>query len=120
MLRKLLKFCSWNIEGVTKKLSDNNFLRDIKEYDFVTLVETWLPHDLKLEIDGFYSFSKTRNKHSKAKRHSGRISLLVKTELRQGIKISGGKLRKTFSILMMIYMFAQCIFLRKVHATKSK
>ena len=87
MVRKLLKFCSWNIEGVTKKISDKNFIRDIKDYDFVTLVETWLPHDLSLEVDGFYSFSKSRNKNAKAKRFSGGISLLVKSDLRKGIKI---------------------------------
>ena len=74
----MLKFCSWNIEGVTKKATDDNFFR---------LVETWLPHDLNLEIDDFYSFSKSRIKHAKAKRCSGRISLLVKSDLRKGIKM---------------------------------
>ena len=82
----MLKFCSWNTEGVTKKVTDDNFIRDIKNYDFVSLVETWLIHDLNLEVDGFYSFSKSRIKHAKAKRCSGVISVLVKSDLRKGIK----------------------------------
>ena len=59
MIRKVLKFCSWNIEGVTKDFSNQSFIRDIEKYDFVTLVETWLPHDLNLESKGFYYFSKS-------------------------------------------------------------
>ena len=87
MFRKLLKFCSRNVEGVTKITSDENFIRVIKDYDFVTLVETWLSHDVSLEVGDFYSFSKSRNKNPKAKHFSGGISALVKSDLRKGIKI---------------------------------
>ena len=107
-----MKFCSWNIEGVTKNVTDDNFIRDIKNYDFVSLVETWLPHDLNLEIDVFYSFTKSRIKHAKAKRYSGGISLLVKFDLRKGIKILDSsqeeflwwKLEKNFFKLDDIYV----------------
>jgi hypothetical protein len=41
-LKKLLKFCSWNIEGLLGKLDDEDFLSIINSFDCITLVENWL------------------------------------------------------------------------------
>ena len=54
-----MKFCSFNVEGLFDKLQDREFTQVIQNYDFITLVETWLPTKSKISIEGFYSFSKT-------------------------------------------------------------
>ena len=38
-----LKFKSFNVEGLCNKLNDNNFVNSLSKYDFIALVETWLP-----------------------------------------------------------------------------
>ena len=81
-----LKFLSYNVEGLPSKINNNEFLSHINKYDFVTLVETWMPDGETLNIPGFYSFSKGRPKHRKAKRFSAGISVLVKKSLRKGVK----------------------------------
>ena len=81
-----LKFLSYNAEGLSGKINNNEFLSHINKYDFVTLVETWMPDGETLSIPGFYSFSKGRATHRKAKRFSVGISVLVKKSLRKGVK----------------------------------
>ena len=85
-LKKLLKFCSWNIEGLLGKLDDEDFLSTINSFDCITLVENWLKNDSTVNIQGFYSFSKFRQKHDRAWRNSGGITVLVRSELRKGIR----------------------------------
>ena len=85
-LKYFLKFQSYNIEGLSDKLSNQDLLSEISKYDFVTLVETWLPDGFNINIPGFYSFTKGRTKHKKAKRHSGGMTDLVKKEIKQGVK----------------------------------
>ena len=49
-----LRFCSWNIEGLSRKINDSDFISTIGKFDFVSLVETWLSYDNSdLNIDGF-------------------------------------------------------------------
>ena len=81
-----LKFLSYNIEGLSGKINNDEFLSHINKYDFVTLVETWMPDVETLNIPGFYSFSEGRPKHRKAKKFSVGISVLVKKSLRKGVK----------------------------------
>ena len=64
-VRKNLKFCSFNIEGLGEKLEDKKFLEIIQKFDFITLVETWKPEHEKISIDNFYSYSKCPSKHKK-------------------------------------------------------
>ena len=85
-LKYFLKFGSHNIEGLSNKLSNQDLLSEISKYDFVTLVETWLPDEFNINIPGFYFFTKRRTKHKKAKRHSGGIIVLVRKEIKQGVK----------------------------------
>ena len=85
VVERLLKFCSWNIEGLARKLEDKDFLSIIGNFDCVSLVETWQSNN-DLNIDGFCSFSKCRQASGKAKRHSGGITVLVKSNLRKGVK----------------------------------
>ena len=69
------------------KLQDREFTQVIQSYDFITLVETWLPTKSKISIEGFYSFSKSGKKNKRARRYSGGISILVKQNLKRGVKI---------------------------------
>ena len=69
------------------KLLDQEFNQVIQSYAFITLVETWLPTKSEINIEGFYSFSKSRKKNRRARRHSGGISSLVKQNLKRGVKI---------------------------------
>ena len=61
-------------------------MSEISKYDFVTLVETWLPDGFSINIPCFYSFTKGKTKHKKAKSHSGGITVLVRKEIRQDVK----------------------------------
>lgn len=83
---KFLSFCSWNVEGLRDTLSDTDFLKEIKRFDFVSLMETWLDADYKVNVENYYAFSKCRNKSAKAIRNSGGITVLVKNNLRRGVK----------------------------------
>ncbi len=84
-VKKFLKFCSWNIEGLSGKSDDEDFLSIIDSFDFISLVESWLSENT-VNIQGFYSFSKCRQKSNRAGRNSGGITVLVKSELREGVK----------------------------------
>ena len=53
-VRKNLKFCSFNIEGLGEKLEDEKFLEIIQKFDLIVkLVETWKPEHEKISIDHF-------------------------------------------------------------------
>ncbi|KAL9977170.1 hypothetical protein ACROYT_G014548 [Oculina patagonica] len=85
--QRCLKFASFNVEGLRNKMEDPSFTSEISKYDFVTLVETWLPTDEQVNFDGYISFSLYRKKNPRAKRASGGITLLIKEHLYQGVKI---------------------------------
>ena len=72
-----LQFQSFNVEGLVNKIKDHDFLDSIKQYDFITLVETWVSGKISVDIEGYYCFNKFRRKAKKAKRYSGGISVLV-------------------------------------------
>ena len=40
--RNSLQFCSWNIEGFSRKVADSDFISTINQSDFISLVETWI------------------------------------------------------------------------------
>ena len=81
-----LKFKSFNVEGLHNKLNDNNFVHSLSKYDFITLVETWLPEKSTVKIPGYYVFNKHRLKSKKEKRHSGGISVLIRKPYRKGVE----------------------------------
>ena len=86
-----LKFQSFNVEGLVNKTEDHDFINSIKQYDFITLVETWVSGKISVHIEGYYCFNKSRKKAKKAKRYSGGISVLVKKSLRKGVKFFSSK-----------------------------
>ena len=87
MANNFLRFGVWNIEGLSGKLNDTDFISKIAKFDLISLVETWLPYDnTDINIPGFYSFCKCRKVLSqRSRRGSGGITILVKSCLKKGI-----------------------------------
>ena len=90
-VHKKLKFYSFNIEGLGEKLEDEKLLKIIQNFDFITLVKAWKPEHEKISIDNVYSYSKCCSKHKRAKQHSGGIKVLIKNDIRKGVKFLSGK-----------------------------
>ena len=67
-----LKFQSFNVEGISNQLKNDVFLSSIKKFDFISLVETWLPESSKINIEGCYCFNKCRRKAKKSTKVFGR------------------------------------------------
>ena len=57
VIKKVLKIrLLYNVEGLRNKLDDINFKNEISKFDFITLVETWLPADEQVNLEGYTSF----------------------------------------------------------------
>ena len=57
-----LKFQSFNVEGLVNKIKDHDFLDSIKQYDVITLVETWVSGKISVDIEGYYCFNKSKKR----------------------------------------------------------
>ena len=73
MISKLLKFCSWNIQGynsrvIGNKFEDGEFLKIFENMDFVGLTETHMHTEIldKMNIPGFHRLH-TKNQQTNAK-----------------------------------------------------
>ena len=97
MSQHFLRFASWNIEGLSGKLDDKNFVSNLNKFDIVSLVETWSPYtSSNIQLDG-YSFLKCTKTVSKNLRRSlGGITMFVKLTLRKGIKFLDKESSKEF------------------------
>ena len=82
-----ISWLSFNVEGLSSQLDDPNFHELINRHDINILTETWRNTNSKLNLPNFWDYSQIRPKHVKAFRYSGGISILIKKELRPGIKI---------------------------------
>ena len=102
-----MKFLSYSIEGVSSELRNEKLLSEIMIYDYLI----WLPDGSNLSIPGFFSFTKERTKHKKAKRHSGVITVLVRKEIRKDVKVFSSSGTNLFGVnwisisLILIRMF---------------
>ena len=76
--KSLLKFGSFNVEGLCHKTLDPFFVNFIQDFDFLTLAETWLLPNSKVNFEGFYSVSTFRKKHRQAKGFLGELPYLLK------------------------------------------
>ena len=88
-----LSVSSWNVQGLRSnelnKLNDPEFLNEIKNHHIIGLCETHSSADQHINVDGFFTFQINRPK-SGNKRHGG-IAILVRNEIRQGVKFYAGK-----------------------------
>ena len=82
-----LKFLTYNVEGLKSKLDEPSFLIMFKQYDVIIFLETWLDNKQNLNIEDFWDYSQIRTKHEKAIRHSGGITILIKSCFRPGVKL---------------------------------
>ena len=89
-----LKIGCWNIQGLSSKshnkIHDPTFLREIEGYDILGLVEihTVQGENTTASIAGYETHYLSRPKHLKAKHGSEGITILLKPNLRQGIKFT--------------------------------
>ena len=83
-----LDILSFNVEGLDSILNEPSFHTLIENHDICFLTETMRKDDSKLGINGFWDHSLIRLKLKKEGRFSGGISVLVKTHLRNGVKIA--------------------------------
>ena len=86
-----MKFQSFNVEGLNSKLKDETFIDSIKKFDFITLVETWLPANPSINIEVYYCYNRSRTKSKQARRYSGGIRVWVKKTLRKGVSFFSSK-----------------------------
>ena len=80
----------WNVHGLGKeKFQNDSFLKIVNSYDILCLTETWREDGKTLPIPNGYKgkVHNRKQKHTKAKRNSGGILVLYKTELHDHIKV---------------------------------
>ena len=82
-----LTVLSFNVEGLETMLEDPSFISLVDAHDICLLTETMRSEDSKLNLEGHWDFSQIRPKRKIKGRHSGGITVLVKDNLRPGIKI---------------------------------
>ena len=78
---------SFHVEGLKTKLHDPSFLELTQKYVIIISTETWKANTLKINIEGFWDYSKLRPKHKNDVRHSGSITALAKNHIRFGLKL---------------------------------
>ena len=86
--RTSLSILGFNVEGLDSILLDPQFHELINDHDICFLTETMKKDESKLNLPNFWDHSLTRVKTKKAGRYSGGITVLVKSELRVGIKVA--------------------------------
>ena len=89
-----LKIGFWNIHGLgNKKYQNEDFLEIINSYDILCLTETWKEDGKSLPTPKGYKgkHHNRKEKHAKAKRNSGGILVLYKTEFQDHIKVINNK-----------------------------
>ena len=85
-----LKFCVWNVGGLISKtynkIQDSNFIKQINSYDITLLCETHLGYNLPVNIENFKYFPVCRPQSSNFRFYGG-LGILIKNNIRQGVKI---------------------------------
>ena len=87
-----LKLSYWNINGLFRKhedyckLTDPMFINLVKNCDLIGLSEIHCGNDENIIYDGFHTELSIRPKPPKARKHSGGLLVLIKNQIKQGIK----------------------------------
>ncbi len=90
MLHKILKFCSWNIQGYNSrilgnKFEDKEFLQRFENIDFIGVTETHMHSEIidRMNVPGFYRLDhRNQEKNKKSNTASKGVAVFVK----EGIK----------------------------------
>ena len=82
---------SWNINGLSRKLSDSDFYDYVNDFDILLFSETWVSSKttLNLDLKGYFSehIYGIKSPGTVRGRHSGGISLYVKNYLKNKLEI---------------------------------
>jgi exonuclease III len=87
-----LKITYWNINGLLRKdedyckLKDPLFIDQVDKYDIIGLSEIHCGSEEILEYTGYRSELSTRPKLAKARKFSGGLLILIKSQISKGIK----------------------------------
>ena len=85
-----LHLASWNINGYKikgfNKYEDQTFLSQLNDKDIICLIETHCPFPESINIPNFKTVNIIRPKNKRSNKISGGMSILVKTEIRPGVK----------------------------------
>ncbi len=97
-----LSIATWNIQGIRNtsldKTVDEDFINEIKPHHIIGLTETHCSPGELLSVPGYHAMLSCRNRsHTKA--HGG-IAVLVKNEIRKGIKLIQGNSQDTIWICL--------------------
>jgi exonuclease III len=77
-----VKVVVWNIHGLRDKLENEDMCVNLVQYDIVILLETMKLNDYFVSIKGFtFKHFQRQHQHPRAKKASGGIGILIKTEL---------------------------------------
>ena len=82
----------WNVEGLERKLIESEFLHYLCNFDIFCLAETWLGKGKSLEINGYKSIVKSKEKKGKRGREPGGLAVLVREGKGVEYKIIGTKI----------------------------
>ena len=74
-------FLHWNVEGLSSKLKDRDFVSFVRSFSFVCLVETFLVDFTSDVFTGYKPFFQPATKLSKPGRPSGGVLCLIRNEL---------------------------------------
>ena len=84
-----LKFCSWNINGLTQEKLDDQIMGSyLKGFDIILLTETWSERDDSFNLPNFtfYNFPRT-HRHALARRNSGGIGVYINDSITEGVDL---------------------------------
>lgn len=78
----------WNVNGICRKLVDDDFLNYINDYDILLLTETWNARTTNININGYKSFVCPRPRtNTRAKRASGGVIVYYKQWLENKLEL---------------------------------
>ena len=81
-MKNTLTIMVWNVQGLSDKMKDNDFVNYISKYDVIIFLETMKLDNYKPELDDYtYKHYQRKYQHPKARKPSGGIGILIKTGL---------------------------------------
>ena len=79
-----LKIACWNVQGLKPwKATNGDFIEHLKCNDIIFLIDTCVPRDFRLDIEGFHFYLKPRSSAAGKDVSLGGIAILVRSKLRK-------------------------------------
>ena len=86
-----LRLSYWNINGIFRngesKHENEEFVNSVQHYDIFGLVETHTGPDDTISIPNCHTYQANRPKSINARKFSGGIAVLVKNDIKEGVKL---------------------------------